>query len=116
MLWQNLGLWILEIPEIGLGVLDKLISHLLLLLRACYLVLVPKDCPLVTLLLLLANVLNLLICLSLTLINLSSLTLFMNPVHLSIVVVVTIDNSLDLQLSTLTQVSCRMPLIYLILS
>ena len=64
----------------------------------------------------LANILNLLICLLLTLINLSSLTLFMNSLHLSIVVVVNIDNSLDLQLCTLTSVSHRMPMMYLILS
>ena len=43
--------------------------------------------------------------LSLTLINLDSLTLFLNSLYLTIVDGVTNDDSLDLQLSTLTPVS-----------
>ena len=90
--------------------LDKFITHLLLLLLllgACNWLLLPVECALASLplSLLLINLLNLFTCLSLTLINLDSLILFMNAVHLSIVVVVTIDNSLDLHLSNLTQLS-----------
>ena len=95
--------------------LDKFMTHLLLL-EACNWLLLPIDCVLVPLpiLLLLANLLNLFTRLSL--INLDSLTLFMNSVHLFIAVVVTIDNSLDLHLSNLTPASHRMPLMHLILS
>ena len=46
------------------------------------------------------NLLNLFTCLSLILINLNFLTLFINSVHFSIVVVVTNDDNLDLHLSS----------------
>ena len=61
------------------------------------------------------NLLNLFTCLSLSLINLNSLTLFMKSVHFSIVVVTNGDN-LDLHLSSLIALSCRMPFIPLTLS
>ena len=57
------------------------------------------------------NLLNLLTCLSLTLVNLDSLTLLMKLVHFSIVVDVTKDANLDLHLSGLTVLSQRMLLI-----
>ena len=61
------------------------------------------------------NLLNLLTCLSLTLIDLGSLTLLI-LVHFSIVVDVTNDVNLDLHLSSLTVLSQRMLLIPLTLS
>ena len=107
------------------GVLDKFITHLLsLLFGACDWLLLSIDCALASLplllplSLLLANLLNLFTCLSLTLLNPVSLTLFINSVHLSIVVVVvvvTIDNSLDLHISNLAPFLHRMPLMHLIL-
>ena len=51
-----------------------------------------------------ANLLNLFTSLSLILINLASIALFMNSVHLSIVFVVTIEDSFDLHLSNLTPI------------
>ena len=93
---------------------DELMTHVLILLETCDWVLLSNGCALVPLLLLFANILNLLTCQSLTLINLDSLTLFMNYVHQSIVAVVTMDNSLDLHLSNLTPVSHRMPLMHIL--
>ena len=82
------------------------------------------DCVLLSLLLLFlllpflaTNLLNLFTCLFLMLINVVSLTFFMNSMHLSLpVVVVSNDNSLDLHLSSLPSLSPSMTLIHLTLS
>ena len=91
--------------------LDKLITHLLGLLWACNCILLAMGCVVSSLSLFPINLLNLLTCLSLTLINLNSLTFFMKSVHFSIVVVVTNDDNLDLHLSSLIVLSWRMSLI-----
>ena len=63
------------------------------------------------------NLLNLLTCLCLTLLNLSSLTLLMNSMHLScVVIVVGNDNSLDLLFSNFLPLFFKMTFMDLTLS
>ena len=62
------------------------------------------------------NLLNLLSCLTLTLINLDSPTFFMKLFHFFIVVDPTNDENLDLHLPTLIVLSQRMPLTLITLS
>ena len=62
------------------------------------------------------NLLNLFICLYLTLMNLDCLTLLMKLMHFSIFKGVTKDANLDLHLSSLSELSMRMLLIVLTLS
>ena len=92
--------------------LDELITHLLELIWAGSCVELARGSVVRSLSLSLPiNLLNLFICLSLTLENLDSLTLLMKSVHFSIVVDVTKDTNPDLHLSSLTILSWRMLLI-----
>ena len=60
------------------------------------------------------NLINIFTCLSLTMINLESLTLLMNLVHFHCVVgVVTMENNLDLLIAILPPLSRRMVLMLL---
>ena len=63
------------------------------------------------------NLLNLFTCLSLTLMNLNSLTLLMNSLHLCcVVVLITMENNLDLLAAILPSLYWRMSLMDLTLS
>ena len=97
--------------------LDKLITHLLELLWDGSCVKLARDCAVMSLSLSLPiDLLNLLICLSLTLVNQDSLALLMKLVYFSIVFDVTNDNNLDLHLTSLTVLLWRMVLIPLTIS
>ena len=78
MLQYNLVLWIRETPGPVMGVLNKLITHLLDLLWSGSFVELAGGCVVSSLSLSLPiNLLNLLTFLALTLVNLDSLTLLM---------------------------------------
>ena len=81
--------------------LDKLITYLLGLIWACGCKVLSRGCAVGSRSFLPITVLNLFTCPSLTLINLDSLTFFMKSVYFYIVVFVTIDDSLELHLSSL---------------
>ena len=119
-------------PSVRL-VLERLMTHLLLLLACNWLLLLFNlselfallPCPnllllmalLLLLLLLLIKLLNFLTCLSLTLPYLSSLTLSMNLLHLSgSVALVTMHTSLDLLLFMVFSLSSIVLLMHLTLS